>query len=174
MDCTYKTNEIDKKEFIGNSLVKINDYFDALNEDACTLDAEVQKKLKVERQGIRFAYNTHVINFSGSNVVASRSAFEEKTVMVPITGVTHIYSTDDWQNRGGLQITSVKGSANTVSNKGEGIVTITGHLPTPPRQIQTFFYYGPNAATDPTSNTFSNTNTIPQTTYIESFINVIE
>jgi hypothetical protein len=177
--CVPKTTEIGKDEYIGTSLDKINTFTEDLNTDVCYLDSEVRKRVMVEFQGVRFPYEARVIDFSGNNVRATNNAdnIENKTVFVPITGVTHLYSTDNWQNIGGLRLRSKKDSVNTrnpapgVDNLGEGEIRIDGYLPTPPRQIQTFFFYGPNAATDPTSFMRSDTNNIPPVTDIQSFIN---
>jgi hypothetical protein len=189
-DCPYSVDEIQGKECLSDSLDIINNNFFVLDEASCELKDEVYKHIKVSTEYVQPLSGTgrveplpensnyrttFVLNFSGEGVDVTENGVL-KTVTIPITGVTGIKAgrnvtiqatglTNDGDIKGGYLPVPAGGS-------GQGDVIINAILPDSPRQIRTFFYYGPTPATNPgTKQKVDITNSLPTYGTIQNFIN---
>ena len=186
-DCPYEIEEIQGKECLSDSIEVINNNFFVLDEASCELTPEALKKLKIKQQGQFFDKNpdTYVLNFSGEGVNMKDEGFL-KTVLIPFSGVRGIIAGRNVM----LSATGIPGGhipapgpggiSNykkvTAGQLAEGDVIINAYLPASPRQTRLFFYYGPNSASNPTANTWTQKNpalrtSIPSNNTILRFVN---
>lgn len=172
MNCEdFSITPLDPLEFIGNSLPLINSNFLKLNEGACYIYSELQKRLKVEYNGKQFTRDTFVLNFSGSGVTAQLSATAPssyKFVHIPITGVTHLMGTDLFALSGGIEVAPYDATDKPM----EGRIKITGHIPLSRYNVYTFFYFGAyTAVNDPYDGMNNGLSNIPDISTIEDWVN---
>jgi hypothetical protein len=172
MNCDdFSITLLDPLEFIGNSLPLINSNFVKLNDGACFIYSELQKRLKIEYKGKRLPADTFVLNFSGTGVTAQLSSMAPssyKYVHIPITGVTHLMGTDLYSLSGGIEVAPY----DLTDKSMEGRIKITGHIPVDRVNIYTFFYFGAyTAINDPHDGMNNGLSDIPDISTIEDWVN---